>query len=75
MQLNRHKLPLLPGAPKKPQDNSARSTFNHEGNQVFAFLAIQAYQSESRTKGSMDHRSACGATRSRSQLGQSNDLW
>lgn len=68
MQLNKHKLPLLPVPPKKPQREV--HSFNHEGNRVFAFLSIQAYQSELRTKGHTD-----GRARKQPERKHSCDLW
>lgn len=68
MNLNNHGLPVLP-ARHTPRPRT-ECQFNFEGNRVFAFLSIQAYQSEIRTQGKVDRH-----TRAELEQGQSHDLW
>jgi len=73
MTLNKHNLPVLPAPPKQPHRKVC--PFNFEGNQVFAFLSIQAAQSELRTKGYVDGRSRRCLSDSRKQPGESSKFW
>lgn len=70
MNVNSHGLPVLPVS-QTPRSRTA-CRFNFEGNRVHAFLSIQAYQSELRTKGKVD-----GHSRNESSefLRASSKLW